>query len=464
MDSELASLSVHVDGEGNTGRRTFRIRGVYGDARQGEERDYRIVANDQHAYLDLFASLARDFGTRMPRNRMARSAPRFEARYRPLLTSNIAPGIRYGYGDPAVCREPIAQAGGSGAWHLVVTSNDAPDSFPILCSDDLQHWSHAGYVFPARRKPAWCLDGEHVSDFWAPELHFVHGRYLLCFCARERDRSLAIGLATAPGPAGPFTAEAAPLLRGGVIDPHIFVDRDGDPILFWKDDSNARWPRLFAELLQKDQTCVPALFPAGEDQRTALLIAALWPWARGIQPMEQFFLLQPLIEAVVDRFPDVRRQLAAMGYPEIAAAMRTPIFAQRLSSRSLELLGSPTVVLENDLAWEGHLIEGPWLYEHQGRFYLFYAGNDFSTDDYGIGVAVADAPFGPYRKIAEPLLRSTASWAGPGHPSVVTDSAGQPRIFFHAFFPGRAAYKEFRALLNAQLMISGETVELLDER
>ena len=30
---------------------------------------------------------------------------------------------------------------------------------------------------------------------------------------------------------------------GGVIDSHIFVDDDGTPYLFWKNDTNGLWPR-----------------------------------------------------------------------------------------------------------------------------------------------------------------------------------------------------------------------------
>ena len=62
-------------------------------------------------------------------------------------------------------------------------------------------------------------------------------------------------------------------------------------------------------------------------------------------------------------------------------------------------------MLANDLDWEGHLIEGPFVTLQDGRYWLFYAGNDFSTPAYGIGVAVADHPLGPYAKQSEPLLQ-----------------------------------------------------------
>ena len=51
----------------------------------------------------------------------------------PLLTENISPQILSGYGDPAVLKTDEG-------YYLVATSNDAPDAFPILHSDDLDHW------------------------------------------------------------------------------------------------------------------------------------------------------------------------------------------------------------------------------------------------------------------------------------------------------------------------------------
>jgi len=119
------------------------------------------------------------------------------------------------------------------------------------------------------------------------------------------------------------------------------------------------------------------------------------------------------------------------------------------------------VVLVNDQPWEGHLIEGPWLTHQGGRYYIFYAGNDFSTSHYGIGVAVSEHPLGPYRKMEQPLLRSTKEWSGPGHPSVAPGPDGEPRLFFHAFLPGTGGYKEFRALLTARLRFGSDGVELV---
>jgi hypothetical protein len=244
------------------------------------------------------------------------------------------------------------------------------------------------------------------------------------------------------------------------------VDDDGAAYLLWKDDANGVGPGLLHGLLHEHARLIAELLPDDTDRRTASLLATLWPWARTREPMERFFVQQVLVEAVTERFAEVRARLASLleadaeddvrrSIRAVLDAMRTPVWAQRLAPDGLSLVGERTLVLENDQAWEAHLIEGVWVARHGGKNYLFYAGNDFSTARYGIGVAVADAPLGPYRKRPEPLLRSTAEWWGPGHPSVAEGPDGGPWLFLHAFFPGRTGYNEFRALLAVPLVLDG---------
>ena len=83
-----------------------------------------------------------------------------------------------------------------------------------------------------------------------------------------------------------------------------------------------------------------------------------------------------------------------------------------------------------------------------------------STPAYGIGVAVADHPFGPYEKRREPLLKSSREWWAPGHASVAEGADGRPQLFFHAFFPGKCGYNAFRALLTVGLEFEGNDVSL----
>jgi arabinan endo-1,5-alpha-L-arabinosidase len=146
--------------------------------------------------------------------------------------------------------------------------------------------------------------------------------------------------------------------------------------------------------------------------------------------------------------------------PELLEAMTTPVHGQRLADDGESLVGESAQVLCNDLPWEGHLIEGPFVSRQQGRYWMFYAGNDFSTPAYGIGVAVADDPLGPYVKQPKPLLKSTREWTAPGHASVAPGLDGKPQLFFHAFRPGTGGYNAFRALLTVPLRFSQTEVTI----
>jgi hypothetical protein len=441
----------------------------------GRERTYLVPGGEQADYAAFYRELAHDWGTRIP-HAFAEpgQAPEADIEWRPLLTDNVSPRILAGYGDPAVLKTDEGYV-------LVATSNDAPDAFPILRSDDLEHWHHEGFVFPEGQAPPWAATGRRVADFWAPEMARVGDEYWLAFTARQASNGLAIGLAKSGSPFGPWRDlgrpllsrhvinttgipddPAQPLLSGGVIDSHIFIDSDGSPILFWKADTNGIWPRPLAALLRDRPELVERLFEREEDRRTAAFAAAIVAWANGRRPMERFFLMQPLIEAALANWAPVRRVLAECGLAgAILEAMRTPIYAQRLAADGASLVGEPTAVLANDLDWEGHLIEGPWVTLQQGRYWLFYAGNDFSTPAYGIGVAVADHPFGPYVKQSEPLLRSTRRWTAPGHASVAPGLDGDPQLFFHAFHPGTGGYNVFRALLTVRLSFGPQGAAIL---
>ena len=427
----------------------------------GERREYRLPGGDQPHYTAFHQAVARDFGTRAPHLYPdPPPAPEGRARWRPLITENLSPRILSGYGDPAVLKTDAGYV-------LVATSNDAPDALPILLSRDLEHWEPAGFVFPEGSTPAWTLTGRHVGDFWAPEMARVGDEYWLTYTAREHSNRLAIGLARSASPTGPWTDLGQPLIRGdaetgGLIDAHVLIDADGERYLFWKQDTNGLWPRPLAGLMRQRPELIGRMFTREEDRLTAAFAAAVQPWANGRRPMERFFLMQPLIETALDSWPAVRRVLEdCTDAGAILEAMRTPIRGQRLASDGSTLIGEPTVVLANDLDWEGHLIEGPWVTRQQGRYWLFYAGNDFCTPAYGIGVAVADHPLGPYEKQGEPLLRSTPEWWAPGHASVAPGLDGSPQLFFHAFFPGTGGYNAFRALLTAGLSFGADGARLV---
>jgi arabinan endo-1,5-alpha-L-arabinosidase len=432
----------------------------------GPEHRFRIRGGEQTDYHNFFAELADRFGTRGPASFDEPPGEMGEARWKAVVPEPLSPKTLYGYGDPAVLK--IDEG-----WILTGTSSDAPDAFPILFSPDLERWDHHGFVFPEGQTPAWAAAGRRLADFWAPEIAKLGDEFLIAFTARQQSNALAIGIARASSPFGPWEDNGEPLITGGkvlyrgtaasggVIDSHIFVDEDGSPFLFWKNDTNGLWPRPLAGLLREHPHLIERLFEHERDRRSAAFAAAVQPWANSRRPMERFYWMQPLIEAALDNWKRVKPVLVECGLAgDIVEAMRTPIHARRLAQDGRSLVGEEHVVLENDLDWEGHLIEGPFVTKQQGRYWMFYAGNDFSTPAYGIGVAVADHPFGPYEKRPEPLLQSTKEWWAPGHASVAPGRDGRPQLFFHAYYPGKCAYNAFRAVLTVGLEFTGEEVRL----
>jgi predicted GH43/DUF377 family glycosyl hydrolase len=461
VDSPTFAVDAADDGEG------VRIDVVCAD---GRSKRYLLAGRESQHYFEFFRDLHRDFGTRLPHFfAELREFPETPVSWQPLLTENASPRILAGYGDPAVLKTDHG-------YYLLATSNDAADAFPILHSDDLVRWEHRGFVFPEGEQPEWTARGRYVGDFWAPEMTRVGGEYWVAYTARQKSNALAIGLARASSPEGPFVDNGAPLitgdpinttgvpngaLSGGVIDSHIFTDADGANYLFWKDDRNGIWPRPLAMLLREKPDLIDEIFERPEDRLSAAFAAAIVPWANSRRPMERFFLMTGIIEAAIDNWQRVKKSLIEFGLAEaILDAMTTPIRVQRIAADGRSLVGENKVVLTNDLDWEGHLIEGPFCTLQNGRYWLFYAGNDFGTPAYGIGVAVANNLFGPYTKQGEPLLKSTRSWTAPGHASVAPGLDRNPQLFFHAFHPGSGGYNALRALLTTRLRFLDDRVEL----
>jgi arabinan endo-1,5-alpha-L-arabinosidase len=134
-----------------------------------------------------------------------------------------------------------------------------------------------------------------------------------------------------------------------------------------------------------------------------------------------------------------------------AVGQSTPIKIQELAADGLSLLGSPTTILQNTLAWEGALVEGPWMIEQGGSFYLFYSGNGYASPSYGVGVARASSPLGPFTKASAPILASKGAWAGPGHGSVLKGPSGDWVHVYHAWVASKVGLPPGRIVLVDRL-------------
>jgi arabinan endo-1,5-alpha-L-arabinosidase len=143
--------------------------------------------------------------------------------------------------------DPSVISGKDGFWYAYATSDPvspggAVPQIPILRSKDLVRWNRIGEVFPGSR-PAWVAD---TAGLWAPDIRYLDGHYVLYYVATDTTAvpgtvDSAIGVATAPTPAGPWTDSGGPLVAPrpgngsflGTIDPAGFTDRQGRHWLYW---------------------------------------------------------------------------------------------------------------------------------------------------------------------------------------------------------------------------------------
>jgi beta-xylosidase len=114
----------------------------------------------------------------------------------------------------------------------------------------------------------------------------------------------------------------------------------------------------------------------------------------------------------------------------------THLYAQRLSADGLTLTGDRVRLLTNDKPWQGAVIEAPEMVRHDGKLYLFYSANAFDSDRYAVGYATCDSPLGPCHDAPEnPILKSSAGAAGPGHCYPLTLPDGSTWLLYHAWPP-----------------------------
>ncbi len=129
-------------------------------------------------------------------------------------------------GDPFVLRV-------GGTYYLYATS--FVDGFYCRTSEDLIHWSepHMAYTMGER--------SFGYTDFWAPEVVFHDGRYLMHYTARrKRDDTLLIGVAVSDRPEGPFRdVTDGPMFDFGyaAIDGHVVREGKEQYLFFSRDCS-----------------------------------------------------------------------------------------------------------------------------------------------------------------------------------------------------------------------------------
>lgn len=151
-----------------------------------------------------------------------------------------------------------------------------------------------------------------------------------------------------------------------------------------------------------------------------------------------------------------------------AVGRDTYIYAQRLSEDGLDLVGEPERLLKQTEPWEGDLVEAPFVWERDGRLYLFYSANAFYDASYAVGYATCEGPLGSCEKAPEnPILETSEGAAGPGHNSIVEDDEGNTWMAYHAWppdaigsvIPGRTFWLDELVWRDGRPVVEGPTEE-----
>ncbi len=147
------------------------------------------------------------------------------------------------FADPAVIKAK------DGYWYAFGTSDPLKEGegdfhiIPISRSTDLVNWEYVGDAFEEPTEVPWAAED---ASIWAPDIRYIDGEYYMYYVVTqtgddaERDDN-AIGVATAPTPAGPWTDSGEPVVgpregNGGFLwtfDPTQFTDDDGTSYLYY---------------------------------------------------------------------------------------------------------------------------------------------------------------------------------------------------------------------------------------
>lgn len=258
-----------------------------------------------------------------------------------------------GIGDPQIILH-------NGMYYCYATSSS--EGFLVWESRDLTNWSEGKLCFRA-------IDFWGKSHFWAPEVIFHNGKFIMHYTAMSRALdSLRIGVAVADNPMGPFRdVHNAPMFDFGyaAIDGSVLTCDEGNFLYFSRDCSEntvdgVRTSQIYCVRLNDDLTKT-----VGE----------------------------PVLMTTPEH--DFERKSLSMDEPHL---------------------------------WN----EGPCVIKRGGEYIMNYSANCYATNDYAICVAIAPHPMGPWKKSSNnPVLSCREDLFGAGHNAFFTAIDGRLMTAFH---------------------------------
>jgi len=236
------------------------------------------------------------------------------------------------------------------------------------------------------------VDGSEAPDtqYWAPEVAFADGRYWMYYSRGIADAGHQLRVATATDATGPFED------TGDVLTADLPFAIDPSP---YRDASGTWWLYFATDLVE------------GERPGTVL----------AVQRLRDMTTLEGPLHIVLRATGDWQRYEA-----------------------DREMYGG---------VHDWHTLEGPALLEdEQGGLLLLYSGGNWQTPGYGVAVAGAPTPEGPWREdvVHGPIVTSASTGLiGPGHCSVLSID-GMHHLFLHAWDPEVQRRRPHRMVLDVE--------------
>lgn len=90
----------------------------------------------------------------------------------------------------------------------------------------------------------------------------------------------------------------------------------------------------------------------------------------------------------------------------------------QLSSDFKTFIPQADSVLFREVTPEGY-VEGPFMFKRNGKYYFMWSEGGWTGPDYSVAYAIADSPFGPFKREVKILQQDASVATGAGHHSVI---------------------------------------------
>ncbi|ULT26734.1 family 43 glycosylhydrolase [Sphingobacterium sp. E70] len=135
--------------------------------------------------------------------------------------------------------DPSARVWADGRLYVYASHDIAPpqgcdlmDQYHVFSTADMKTWTDHGEILRASQVPWGRKEGGFM---WAPDCVFRNGTYYFYFphpSGTEWNKTWKIGVATSKSPAKDFVVQGYVTGADALIDPHVFIDDDGQAYFY----------------------------------------------------------------------------------------------------------------------------------------------------------------------------------------------------------------------------------------